>query len=444
MTTLGLVDTPRCLSITDVYVGAPRTVTEPGRDSMWSRATPWVGTLGYRAQAVKECLDTLAVLRAYREPAENETWLIPAGSERRLLAQVNAIIALGPDALSQVIDMALDPDVPDPGRVFAALFAIGCVQHREWLERASNVFVSAVVRNAGEAAAAIEALCLAPNPAISSLLVPFLADDRPRVRSAAIRILGFRRELPEIEWFRAVRDSENGIVAAALSAPLREYDEATSERALEALLARVESESLVQLALCAGLSRSFATVHAVALQIAKRDPAWADAAHCVAMFGHLRDARHIREMLDGAALPHGIRAAATLGSVDLVPDLLELLHREGLPAGIAAQAARALTRITGLPFVEGIDASQALGLWSEHRDSFDHGVRHRAGRPLTPEVLLASLRVGQGSRGARQTIYLELLAGTGGNAPHFSPYDFVRPQVESLQRIDDWLSTSRP
>ena len=440
--TLGLVDTPRCIPLESVYVGPPRSAAEVDVRSAWSNAMAWRGTAAYRRQAVKECLDTLAVLRTYREPAETETWLTPAASERRLLAQVNAIVALGPGALTQVLEMALDPDVPDPGRVFAALFVMGCVQPRDWLERARDVFLSAVVRNAAEGAAAIEALSLAPHPDIQPLLLPLLADQRPRVRTTAIRILAFRGELPEIEWFRALRDADPSVVAAALSSPLRNYDFAMSERALEALFARTESEQLMLLGLRAGVSRRFDTARAVALQIARKDPAWADSAHCLAMFGDLRDARHIREMLDGPGVPCAIRAAATLGSVELVPDLLELLHREAMPPDTRGQIAEALAAITGLPFVETIDGAHALELWTDHRGSYDRGLRYRGGRPLTAATLLALLRNGQGSRSARQTLYLELQAETGGHAPHFSPYDFVRPQVECLQRIEQWLSDS--
>lgn len=94
------------------------------RVSQWAtiaNATRWGGTTAYRQQAVTECLDTAAVLRAYREPLEGETWLIPSGSERRLLAQANVIIALGPQALAQVAALSLD---------HGAVWSEGCLPPR--------------------------------------------------------------------------------------------------------------------------------------------------------------------------------------------------------------------------------------------------------------------------------------------------------------------------
>ena len=74
-----------------------------------------------------------------------KTWLIPAASERRLLAQVNVIIALGPLALDHVRELALDPDVPDPGRVFAVLMVLGCVEDHDWFLAARDLFIAAAV-----------------------------------------------------------------------------------------------------------------------------------------------------------------------------------------------------------------------------------------------------------------------------------------------------------
>ena len=153
------------------------------------------GTLAFRKRAVRECLDTVAVLRAYREPLPDEVWTVPLASERRMLAQVNAILALGQPALRQVVDLAIDADLPDPGRVFAALLTLGCVAGPAWQQPMLSVFVAAVQRNAAEGAAAVEALSLAPNVEVLQGLVTMMSDDRPPVRAAVVRVLSYRATL---------------------------------------------------------------------------------------------------------------------------------------------------------------------------------------------------------------------------------------------------------
>ena len=440
-----LIDVPRCLNVDACYVGSPRSVDRSGgvRLSAWNEAVHWGGTQAYREQAVKECLDTIAVLRGYREPLENETWLVPAASERRLLAQVNAIIALGPEALKQVIELSIDADVPDPGRVFAGLLVLGCVEGHDWLESVHQLFVSAALRSPTEMGAAVEALSLGPNPELATVLERLRDDERPRVRSSAIRVLAFRGALSESYWTKAMGDPDTSVLSAALSAPLREYDRVSCERTLRPLYRQRGSEWLVRLALRAGLSLRLGTAHDCAVEITQSDPSWADAVQAMAMFGYLADAPHIRPALRGPHLQDCVDAAARLGSIELVPDLLDLLDHSDLMPEAGTLAKQALTTITGLAFVATSDLPEALDLWSLHSSRFDRGIRYRQGRPLTLDALLQSLLTGPGARNVRQGIYLEMLAATESRVPRFSAYDFVGIQNQSLRRIEHWLGGSQ-
>ncbi len=443
--TIALVDVPFCLNVDTWYVGPARDVKAPvaGRQSDWKKALDSGGTPGYRKQAVSECLDTVAVMRGYREPLPGETWLIPAASERRLLAQVNAIIALGRPALDQVTDMALDSDVPDPGRVFAALLVIGCVEGGHWLALARELFVAASLRNPAEAAAAAEAMSLAPNPDLNAVLTALLDDERPRVRTGAIRALAFRGSLHESRWTDAMRDRDVTVLTAALTAPLGGYDRSGCGHALQPLFAVSAAEPAVRYALRAGLSLGLNAARDCAVQIARRDPSWADAIRVLAMFGHVGDAQYVREALLSSELQGGIDAAATLGTVRLVPDLLEVLHRDDLSLEMGMAANQALSAITGLPFASMKNAAQAARLWMEHSSEFDLHIRYREGRPLNLEVLLQSLRTGPATRTARQNIFLEMQAATESRVPRFNSYDFIGVQTESLRRIERWLADPR-
>ena len=134
--TLSLLDAPDCLDGPRCDVGPPapsQVAGGPWHHALADATQPDAGTAAFRRRATTECLDTLAALRAFREPLPNETWQTPYASECRALAQVNAIVGLGPSSMQHAVDHALDPDLPDPGRVFAVLLTLGCVAGARWL-----------------------------------------------------------------------------------------------------------------------------------------------------------------------------------------------------------------------------------------------------------------------------------------------------------------------
>ncbi len=162
-----MFDVPHCVDADAVFVGAPAEVPAAGRGwrASWSDWPADGGTAAFRRRAVAECFDTLAVLRGYREPLAGETWLLPAASNSGSLAQAGTpYYTAGAPALDQVAGLALDADLPDPGRVFAGVFLLGCVAGPGWLPVLRRIFVGAVQRHPEEAAAAVEAACLAPHP----------------------------------------------------------------------------------------------------------------------------------------------------------------------------------------------------------------------------------------------------------------------------------------
>ena len=440
--TLALIDVPRCVDVDAAYVGAPRASASTSRsDGIWGAEVPGLGTWAFRRTAVEQCLDTAGVLRSYREPLEGETWLTPAASERRLLAQVNAILALGPDALADVKRLALDADVPEPARVFAALFVLGSSAGRRWLAPAADAFVTAAVRSANEAAAAIEALSLCPNPEIGALLAASLGDSRPRVRASAILILAYRHELSESQWQAALQDDDFTVVAATLTAPLDRYDRPGCHRAFQRLFAADPGETVTKLALRAALAIGLEFAYVRAHEIVRHDPTWAAAAYILALADDLPAAR-VRDMLDGPSIDDGVRAAGVLGDLDLIPDLLELVDRPSSPAGTRAAAKQALATITGLDFHVVDDPVQAIALWSAHEARFRRGVRYRRGEPWSLEGLYRCLQVGPASRSVRQETYFEMRVATQSRLPRFSAYDFVAVQRTSLARIEQWLAAS--
>ncbi|MGN7873519.1 hypothetical protein ACTJKJ_08140 [Roseateles sp. 22389] len=434
-----MIDQPRLLDLAAVGAPAPslRVPAQPGWRGAWpsggeAPSSPFEagGTAAFRRRAAEECLDLVAVLRAYRVPQPDEHWRTPIDSERRLLAQVNAIIGLGAEALDQVADLAIDPDLPDPGRVFAALLVLGCVAGDRWWPAMQRIFETAVSRHPEEGAHAVEALSLSPRTDLPELLSPWLGHESPALRAAAARVLAFRWELPERAWETAMRDAAPAVVAAALGAPAHQFDPGRCEPLLLAA-AHSPAEPVARAALRLGAALRLPALHGQATRMATRDPGWADALTAMAMHGHPGDAVLLRAMLRNADRWQAARAAGVLGLPALIPELLAL-HDDPLRNDEERQlAAQALATIAG-PAPDGDSAG-----WWRRIAQAPADLRVRGGRPLGAGVLLARLRGPGWSRAGRQDQYLELVAASRGQAPRFSPFDFVAAQEASLQRIAD-------
>lgn len=440
--TRAMFDVPRCLDVERFQVGEPGVALPPSRGwrAAWDATGPPGGTALFRRRVVQECVDTVAVLRTYREPLEGETWTIPGESEQRLLAQVNAIIGLGPKALDQVAELALDDDLPDPHRVFASLFILSCVGGEHWLPAMRRIFVTAVMRHPQEAGAAVEAMGLGPHAGIDSGMALLLDDPHARLRAAAVRVLAYRGTLPEAAWVQAMREEDVGVLAAALNAPLRGYDDALCEQGLARVLDS-GSELLVRLALRAGASLRLPRTRALAATLATRDPAWADSAHAFALHADLADSRRLGAMLQGPGRAHAARAAGVLGSATLVPALLDLLDDPDCLPQELALSQRALWLIAGLP---AGDANAMRRAWAARAGSFRDDLRYRVGQPFHPSGLVQLLRSTEGSRALRQDWYAELAGATGWRIPRFSPFDFVGVQHAALRRLDAWVGEASP
>lgn len=448
MTTLALLNEPRCLDLGSFALMPPRPIPEPGTKSHrgWDALNVAHGTARFRDEAARECLDTVAVLRSYRQPLPGEVWTLPLGAERRMLAQVNAILALGRPALERVAELGIDADLPDPGRAFASLFVLGCAAGPAWREPMLALFVAAVRRNPAEGAAAIEAMSLAPNTEVLDGVSRLLASEHPKLRAAAVRVLAFRAALSPQQWVAATLDDDESVALAAACAPVAGIDRERCRAALERLLHH-RSEGLVRAALRAGLGLRLEAAHRRAGEIARSNPGWADALQCLAMFGRRSDEDTIRAVMAGPQWLSGVRAAALAGRVGLVPDLLLLSPPDDAAPAQREEIPRALSVITGLPFGAVENRATADRLWARHRDRFVPRHRYRHGQFFHPAVLLRSLKLDAAEqvdprwhlRESRQQAYLELVSATEGRVPRFSAYDFVARQRVGLQRIDAWL-----
>lgn len=423
--TRAFLDNPICANPDEYFVGDPARLSSDGAES---------ATLALRDQATIECLDTVSVLRVYRKPLAGETWWTPLKSERRLLTQVDALIGLGARALDKVHALAFDPDVPDPNRLFAAAFALGCASGQRWRKSVISLLLRVAERTPPERMAVTEALCLSPNRELIEDLRPLTDHVSHAVRATAVRALGYHGVLGEEAWHRALEDPEIAVAEAAATAFLHTYDKEACKRALQ-LIMETSDEKLMRVVLKAGLTlRSNAAYHC-AVNLSQSAPAWADCLRCVAMFGHKSDVARIQSLLETQDSAVALEAAGYLGYIDLIPALFAFIERSEAGSPAALQASQAIWMTTGLSCntIEQLEATRKN--WQQIFAPYARDVRYRLGKPLS-QMLLAELLNGPVfSRVARQDLYRELLGSTLYDAPRFSPYDFIGEQRNSLSNI---------
>ena len=400
---------------------------------------PEFGTQAFRDQSAVECLDTAGVLRSYRKPQRGETWLTPLKSERRLLAQVDAIIGLGERAIARVEALAFDPDIPDPSRLFAAAFTLGCIDNERWTNSAVSMLIRAAHRTRAELDAVTEALCLSPNRKIAVVLEPLLSHELLNVRAAAIHIMGYRGTLPEDAWHAAIRSGETSLTISALKAMTHNYRTDACRSALLPLYGD-DSERILRLAMLAGLRLRSRAAYECAAGIADVDPSRADSLRIVALFGVWADIARVRSVIAGDMALPGMVAAGILGYVDLVPDLFAVIENGEEGSKLSLAAADALRMVIGTSCGEPETLAGAKQFWAAHAGAFDKGSRYRLGKFLSTNLILEQLGEGSWSRKDRQQLYGELMAVTHCRIPPFSPYDFIGAQRLALQTIEQWFS----
>ena len=395
-------------------------------------------TDAFRRRAACECLDLLGTLRTHREPQAGEAWRVPTASERRLVAQLQAVLVLGPPALEQAQCLALDPDVPDGDHVFASLLALTSTTGTDYVQRCIPLFAAAVQRDRTEATAAVEALCLSPSQAVADALAPLLKHVNVAVRAAAVRVLSYRGELATSPWCEAVSDADPRVVLPALGGALQRVDRSMAEAVLKPLYIH-DSEALARAALRAGMALALPSALQAARALAATTPAWADALYLVALLGQPQDQR----MLEAAMSQHlsvAAHACARAGWLPLGSRLIAILAGQPADTRAATDVAFALSTLASCT-LDPTSAPEAWArIWIDATRVLDLGLRHRHGRPLGLREMANELRTSLLSRPQRQELYFEMQVLAQGRLPRFNAFDFIGRQHDDLDRLDAFLA----
>ncbi len=453
---------------------APKPEPPPGFAMDVGVAMPELDFLRERARL---CFEEVTMIGIQRAPLLGDPWRGSRILERRMLASIDALVAMGPPALEAIEGFAMDAPLKDPSRVFSVAMVLGCLMGRDALGLAERVFAAFEVDDPQHAVQLGAALKLVPSPYLPLTLRTFLADPDPSRRALAIDVLAYRGMATPEELGKAGTDEPEVAAVAlpwlALARHPRLYDaiEAGSQGPTAAL------RNAARLAMV--LSGDLRAVNALRSAL-DAEPAEADAA--AGLLGVVAGPPEAELLLERARLKKPKRSVvAALGwagaATTAIPALIALLKDPEETVMLAA--AYALDRLTNAGLYENAiveedeimvpdipepdlgdkpeplarkvsdprdmpaepsterlqrpstDPARWKAFWQEKGSTFQAGVRYRRGAPYTPLISWRELDRWPCTPGERKLLHVELVARTGENL-RFDTHDFVPVQEESL------------
>jgi HEAT repeat protein len=435
-------------------------------------------------QRVRECFEEVSMIGVQRAPLLGDPWRASRVLERRMLYCIDAIVAMGPRALSAIESMVLDAPLKDPPRVFAAAMILGCVAGRDALAMAERVFAAFEVEDPEHAIQLGAALKLVPHPLLPVAARTFLADPDPARRALAIDVLAYRGMATPEELARAGLD-EPPVAMAALPwlavsrhAILRQAVDA----ALQVPAPRLRSAARLAMLLGGDMRAVSELRHALDGEPEEAEPA----ASLLGIAGGPAEAEILLERARAEPTRASVAAVGWAGSPASIPALIGLLGHADEPVVLAA--AYALDRITNAGLHEdaiveaeeivapdlpepdvgepappplarvvsdprdlpaepstdtlrrpSTDAQRWRAWWQEKSDGLDAKARYRRGYPYTPLVSWRELDLWPCTPGERRLLHWELVARTGDHV-RFDVHDFVPVQEES---VAEWEAVAR-
>ncbi|WP_437310692.1 hypothetical protein [Sorangium sp. So ce388] len=424
----------------------------------------------------RECFEEVAMVGMQRAPLLGDPFRGALVLERRMLAAIDVIAAMGAPALEHVPRLVAEAPVKDPSVAFASAMVLGCFAGRDTLAAAEH----ALLRSERDRAFIDElgaALKLAPHELLPLALRSLLREPEPLLRAMAIDVLAYRGLATEDELAAAASDDAAAVAARALHhlgcAPGQRLPELI-QRALAAGDPELREAAWTAMALSDHPHAS------IALRAAMEEPEGGDAAALLlALAGDEADARHLVARAFEAPRRGLIAAVGWTGAASAVPLLIDLLERDGDKAA-KLTAAYALDRITGAGMWDEVavedeeiavadppdpdvgeprqlklaqlvsdprdppaapapemveqptvDAARWRAFWIERCQGWDLGARYRRGLPYTPEVVLDELDTGRVTPAERRLLQRELIVRTG-HFVRFDPHDFVVDQEEAI------------
>ena len=427
-------------------------------------------------ERVRGCFEEVTMVGVQRAPLLGDPWRTSRVLERRMLASIDAIVSMGPPALSILESLIFDAPLKDPSRVFGIAMILGCLTGRDTLAMAERVFAAFELDDPQHAAQLGAALKLVPHPHLPLSLRTFLSDPDSARRSLAIDVLAYRGMATPDELARAASDEPDVAAAALPWLALSRHPgvRGAIDGAIEGPVARLRMAARLAMV----LSCDFRAVTSLRGALEGEDEE--EAAAAVSLLGVVAGPSEAELLIKNAvASPTRASVAAVgwAGSKGGVTALRALLLHKDEPVVLAA--AYALDRITNAGLYEDaiVEAEEIMvpdvpepdlgdkpaslaratsdprdmpaepstdtlqrpttdphrwaAWWKEKGDSFDEKSRHRRGAPYTPHMSWLELDRWRCTPGERRLLHWELIARTG-QYVRFDTIDFVPVQEDSV------------
>jgi hypothetical protein len=438
-----------------------------------------------RAQRVaaraRELFEEVATAGLHRTPLLGDEWRGMDVADQRMLRAIDAIVALGGEAIASIEPLCADSPAKDPAHGFAATFVLGCLSGRDALAA-----IERLVRQLGPTEpemrdALAGALKLAAHPDLERMLRGWVVEEDAGMRSLAVDVLGHRGLLVEDELVAALQDASADVVAAALRwGALGPSSHRVHLRG--AMLAHESTEHVDLL-----------TAHAWAIVLADLadglvelggwlgTPRESFAVLPLALAGDHETAKQLVARMSAAPTPPSVQAVGFSGAPEALPALVALLADPASSSEVKIAAAFALQRITGHEPFDDVDIppekleaeapptppgipprdeplarkvshkrdmpedgapdrlklpSPRAEVWQRYLaregQRYEGARRFRRGQPYTPDISLDELDRYAVTPVERRALFAELVIKTGEVVP-FDPLDFVRVQEAKLR-----------
>ena len=287
-----------------------------------------------------------------RLPIGGERWQSAVFIEQRMLAGVDAIVALGPDALQHLETITLGNPTRTPAHLAALTVALGCVEGRDTLALAERLLYEQESIGPEWAESFAAALALVPHPDASRLAWRFAHSPHANHRALGMRVL-VRRGVFDRELFWKAAHDEPDVAAEALPTLANSLRGDEARPVLDQALARSEEHPAMRVAALRALSWSYYPPGGVLLleEFQKKDSA--EAAILLAQGSSRVGANQLLEWVRPRPTAAGAQALGWTGLLDAIPVLIAAL---GSPDELLqAASAEALDRITGAGLREEVE-----------------------------------------------------------------------------------------
>lgn len=426
--------------------------------------------LDKRARELGEELGSMGRMRRHDDALP---WRHGLETERRLLTRVDALVAIGDPAFTQLVRMLEERPFADPELTWALLMLHGSVGGHD---TAAGMYRLLQLLDLDDpdvedyVDVVADALTHAPHPAIRGILGPWLESPEAVRRRVAHAALGRRRELSLDELARGLDDPDVDVVVESLRG-IALVEGRVPVGVLYGAL-RDPRPPVIRAAMITAVAHGYEVGLRTAMNRCQHGlAAEAGSAMIVAIGGADPEARRVlleSAQREPAAVTY--RALGWYGHVDAFELLLKGLADEDEPTARAAWAAleritgaellpddaepeypdddrpflRAASRPTEIPPNEGCwDPEAWRGWWKHHARDARGDVRYRFGRPWAPADCVIEMRHPISTQAIRLYDHLELCARTAGRIP-FEPHAFLARQDALLALWDAHLERVEP